>query len=1220
MTIRNDYTRHDESYLAHYIAKYNPQKEGRLGNKLYQRLCDNAENKWPFSTRHSWQSWREHYKQNSVTLDRKIAKYIPLYHKNFSSTPPASPPPPSSVVPYTAEDDERLIEYLASDDGRGGSLLGEKFWQTMIGQVETKPWVARHPWASWRERYKKNQDYFRWAARRYNAGDDFLEPRPADPPRTEEDYRVRRLNRNAVRTPHSARSAGSRRAIQDRAQGAVSRKEARTSVKPAGSNKRSRASDTGDDQRPAKKARATKLEEDGTEPPVQSQAVISKSKDDEDIRIELPEEPAETDRDEVTQEDKGDDEVEAGIKGEEDTEDADEDEDSSDGESSEDEPAALLGPDDYQGEIFDASQRGAQGENAPEEAPADDESQTSDSSQETIDQLFAEDADEVEAGEAEQLAMDIDAETAVGDAVRQREECIDNETVDQTIVASSNLAPSSTLPPNPPARRHHQRIHDAMELTGTPEPSPTQEAAVRHHSPAPAPRRHAKRIKRAGADAEDDYFGTPRPQYGSEGRIVSSPTTEAEARHHHEKPRARALPRLEQGAFSKAFSDARGLSQISPDGKTRRRSGVAFEDEDEDRDELAESQDAGSEDGERNEERASELAQWPPVRRRSSAKGKAPAQASPVLATPTPARAPKRKDRGRTVMTEEVLSVRTVRTVERRASRPMNGTPFPRGALLAAAAHRDEDEDAYAKEEAGSSPSPAQRDADIIDAMTVDQEQALENDLPPPSQHHPFSQAPHPFSQSAEPSPVHLSTLAAVRQKPAPISRTDLSRLQRLLLSKGEEIQVQSPKAPAPAQAQRAQGGRLSHVDRARLDNLLRMNMPNAFPEPSKQERLFVAANAPIQGEGFFSSPLADKGDRRPAVAERRGQIVPPVPSGSRDTLELQPRPRVDKGKGRADVDAPRTGIHRRRHTVGDEGTRDLFYEPAEQHATTRSEAKANRTTRQSLPAPLDIGDNSFLGHPTALSFAFGPPSLSYLRAASIPSSIALSRPTSASPSHSGTSTSSHSLSLSHSRVDALPPEERRMVAELGLQTALHIMARNHGFGAETVERVYAATGGLRRTDEVLRAMREAANERGSAEIMSSPRHRRRDDGDDDSDANADEADLDAGDHPEPVDEEHSKEETDEIERELAQRRYQAHEPWPQDGLDASFDLGVEAPLAESSRIESTRSRGASGKERLRIEPLVKEHNGSMEYSPPKRTRAGAHVRRVRESLAMGQS
>ncbi|KAI0669389.1 hypothetical protein C8Q78DRAFT_992976 [Trametes maxima] len=1201
---RNEYTREDDNYLAQYIAKYNPGKEGRLGNKLYQRLCDN--------------SWREHYKQNSKYLDAKIARFIPRYHKNLSPTPPTSSPPPSSVVQYTDEDDKRLIEYLARDDGKGGSFLGEKFWKIMVDQIDTKPWVARHPWSSWRERYKKHRDYFEWAIRCYNGGDGFDEPQPANRPRTEEDYRVRRPSKNVVQTPQPARSAARKATVRDRAQDTVARKEALASAGPVGNRKRARASDTGADDRPAKKARAreehaVEVEQDGSGPSAQSHAVIGEA-----VGAEQSEEPAETDRAEAMREDEGVEDDQACADGGEDTKGSEEDGDSSDEESGEEAPVAPPGSDDYQGEIFDASQHGVQEDNAPGEAPVDDGGQSSDSSQETVDQLFAEDADEVEAGPAEQSAMDIDGKTVVGDVVRQQERT-ENEAADQTLVATSNPALPSTLPHNPPARRHHQRIHDAMELTGTPEPSPTQEAAVRHHSPAPAPRRHAKRIKRAGADADDDYFGTPRPQYGDDGRIVSSPTTEAEARHHHDKPRTRALPRLEQGAFSKAFSDARGRSQISPDGKTRRRSGVAFEDEDEGDDELAGSQDSEGEDGEENEEHASELAQWPPIRRRRSVKGKAPAQAAPMLATPTPARALKRKDRGRMVMTEEVVSVRTVRTVERRASRPMNGTPFPRGALLAAAANQDEDhEDAYA-EEAGSSPTPAQRDGDIADAMVEDHQEALDDTLPSLSQHHPFSQAPHPFSQSAEPSPVRPSTsTTSVWQKPAPMSKTDLSRLQRLLLSKGEEIQAQSTKAPTPAQEQRAKGGRLSLADRARLDNLLRVNVQDAFPEPSKQERQPVVANEPAEGEGFFSSPLADKGDRRPVAAEQQGQIVPPVASGSRDILESQSRLRVDKGKGRADADASPTETHHRRYTVGDEGTRDLFYEPAEQHATT-GRAKTKRLPRQSLPAPLDIGDNSFLGHPTALSFAFGPPSLSYLRAASIPSTIALSRPVSASPSHSGTSSSSHPLSFSHPRVDALPPEERRMVAELGLQTALQIMARNHGFGTETVERVYAATGGLRRTDEVLRAMREAANERGSAEIMSSPRHQR-DDDDDDNDANADEADLEPDNQPGPVEEGHSREEADEIERELTQRRYQAHRPWPQDSMDASFDLGAEMPLAESSRIEPSRSRGASGKERLRIEPLVEEHSASMEYSPPKRTRAGAHVRRVRESLATGQS
>ncbi|KAF8497250.1 hypothetical protein F5888DRAFT_1831648 [Russula emetica] len=65
----------DDTLLMKYIATYNPQLKGRLGMKLYERLVENAERKWSFSSRHSVQSWRERYKNNQPWFDAKILKY-----------------------------------------------------------------------------------------------------------------------------------------------------------------------------------------------------------------------------------------------------------------------------------------------------------------------------------------------------------------------------------------------------------------------------------------------------------------------------------------------------------------------------------------------------------------------------------------------------------------------------------------------------------------------------------------------------------------------------------------------------------------------------------------------------------------------------------------------------------------------------------------------------------------------------------------------------------------------------------------------------------------------------------------------------------------------------------------------------------------------------------------------------------------------------------------
>ncbi|KAJ3533106.1 hypothetical protein NMY22_g7471 [Coprinellus aureogranulatus] len=73
---REPFTEKDIEHLSKYLAVYAPSNgEGRLGNKLYQTLVANAGGRWPWSRRHPWQSWREHYKKNTAMYDRKIRKY-----------------------------------------------------------------------------------------------------------------------------------------------------------------------------------------------------------------------------------------------------------------------------------------------------------------------------------------------------------------------------------------------------------------------------------------------------------------------------------------------------------------------------------------------------------------------------------------------------------------------------------------------------------------------------------------------------------------------------------------------------------------------------------------------------------------------------------------------------------------------------------------------------------------------------------------------------------------------------------------------------------------------------------------------------------------------------------------------------------------------------------------------------------------------------------------
>ncbi|KAI9572819.1 hypothetical protein HD554DRAFT_2202662 [Boletus coccyginus] len=76
---RTQFTEEDEERLCQWIATKIPYKEtgGRTGNRLYQQLCEMVvDPEYAWVTRHTWQSWRERYKKNSVRLDNMITAIV----------------------------------------------------------------------------------------------------------------------------------------------------------------------------------------------------------------------------------------------------------------------------------------------------------------------------------------------------------------------------------------------------------------------------------------------------------------------------------------------------------------------------------------------------------------------------------------------------------------------------------------------------------------------------------------------------------------------------------------------------------------------------------------------------------------------------------------------------------------------------------------------------------------------------------------------------------------------------------------------------------------------------------------------------------------------------------------------------------------------------------------------------------------------------------------
>ncbi|KAF5348393.1 hypothetical protein D9758_010914 [Tetrapyrgos nigripes] len=73
MGSRVAFTEEDDRRLAEFIAFFSAANN-RRGNVIYKMLTDNKDNLWPWSSRHTWHSWRDRYVKRQDAFDRMIRK------------------------------------------------------------------------------------------------------------------------------------------------------------------------------------------------------------------------------------------------------------------------------------------------------------------------------------------------------------------------------------------------------------------------------------------------------------------------------------------------------------------------------------------------------------------------------------------------------------------------------------------------------------------------------------------------------------------------------------------------------------------------------------------------------------------------------------------------------------------------------------------------------------------------------------------------------------------------------------------------------------------------------------------------------------------------------------------------------------------------------------------------------------------------------------------
>ncbi|KAI0792608.1 hypothetical protein C8Q75DRAFT_573463 [Abortiporus biennis] len=116
---RVEYTNDDDMNLVEYLAMECPLASGRLGNNLYMTLVSD-EDRYPWGSRHSWQSWRDHYKHRDAWFDKQIA----LYQKRHKLDPRKLAhdrkvvPSSSKNVKKRSREDHSDIEPNTNGEGR----------------------------------------------------------------------------------------------------------------------------------------------------------------------------------------------------------------------------------------------------------------------------------------------------------------------------------------------------------------------------------------------------------------------------------------------------------------------------------------------------------------------------------------------------------------------------------------------------------------------------------------------------------------------------------------------------------------------------------------------------------------------------------------------------------------------------------------------------------------------------------------------------------------------------------------------------------------------------------------------------------------------------------------------------------------------------------------------------------------------------------------------
>ncbi|CAE6423446.1 unnamed protein product [Rhizoctonia solani] len=93
---------------------------------------------------------------------RRLALKIAMSIRFAQKAPMSGRKPGTDRNDFTTEDDNNLARFIAKriPDKLEGGRTGNNLYKDLCERTDIYPWAAGHTWQSWRNRYRKKQDYF----------------------------------------------------------------------------------------------------------------------------------------------------------------------------------------------------------------------------------------------------------------------------------------------------------------------------------------------------------------------------------------------------------------------------------------------------------------------------------------------------------------------------------------------------------------------------------------------------------------------------------------------------------------------------------------------------------------------------------------------------------------------------------------------------------------------------------------------------------------------------------------------------------------------------------------------------------------------------------------------------------------------------------------------------------------------------------------------------